>query len=65
MVRAELRRYDPGDAVLESEWYAARIGGELGPEAQRRRSAVYADTPSTTHLDHLGRAFRWRRVTAG
>ena len=37
----------------------ARIGGELGTEARRaaERSAVYAATPSTTHLDHLGRAF--------
>ncbi len=54
-----VRSFDAGDTVLESAWYAARIGGELGPEARRaaERSEVYADTPSTTHLDHLGRAF--------
>ncbi|MGH1346276.1 MAG: SpvB/TcaC N-terminal domain-containing protein [Nannocystales bacterium] len=53
------RSFDPGDTVLESSWHADRIGGGLGPEAQRAAelSAVYADTPDTTHLDHLGRAF--------
>ncbi len=53
------RSFDPGDTVLESTWYAERIGGALGPQAQRAAelSALYANTPSVAHLDHLGRAF--------
>ncbi len=57
-----VRSYDPGDTVLESAWHAARVGGEFGAQAQRaaERSEVYADTPSTAVLDHLGRAFLQR-----
>jgi len=40
-------------------WYAERIGGALGPDAQAAasRAAGHADTPVTAHFDALGRAF--------
>jgi RHS repeat-associated protein len=40
-------------------WHAQRIGGALGPHerAAAERSAAHADTPTTTHLDALGRPF--------
>ncbi|WP_199868646.1 MULTISPECIES: SpvB/TcaC N-terminal domain-containing protein [Streptomyces] len=40
-------------------WHAQRIGGALGPHEQTAaiRAAAHADTPTTTHLDALGRPF--------
>ncbi|MER5710341.1 SpvB/TcaC N-terminal domain-containing protein [Streptomyces sp. NPDC002122] len=40
-------------------WHARRIGGALGPheQAAATRAAAHADTPTTTHLDALGRPF--------
>ena len=40
-------------------WYQQRIGGDLGPDERTAalRSAVHANTPTTQHLDALGRPF--------
>jgi hypothetical protein len=40
-------------------WHAQRIGGALGPHEQTAatRAAAHADTPTTAHLDALGRPF--------
>jgi len=40
-------------------WHTQRIGGALGPDEQRaaERAAAHADTPTTAHLDTLGRPF--------
>lgn len=40
-------------------WHAQRIRGELGGDEQRaaERAAAHADTPTTAHLDALGRPF--------
>jgi len=52
-------------------WHAERIGGALGPDEQTvaQRAAAHADTPTTAHLDALGRPFltvaRNRVVCAG
>jgi RHS repeat-associated protein len=53
-------RYDENDTVLASEWYTARASGAMGPvEAQAASKAkAHAETPETTDLDALGRAFR-------
>ncbi|MGC4065059.1 MAG: toxin TcdB middle/N-terminal domain-containing protein [Polyangiaceae bacterium] len=54
--------WDPNDTVLESRWYSARTGtGTITDTAERRAvqlAAAHANTPSVTHLDSLGRAFR-------
>ncbi|MGC4065031.1 MAG: RHS repeat-associated core domain-containing protein [Polyangiaceae bacterium] len=48
--------------MLESRWYAARTGAGIITEPSERRAAqlaaAHANTPSVTHLDSLGRAFR-------
>jgi RHS repeat-associated protein len=51
---------DENDTVLASEWYTARSGGALGPEESdaAAKAAACAETPATTDLDPLGRAFR-------
>ncbi len=40
-------------------WHEQRSGGQLGPreEEAANRAAAHADTPTTTHLDVLGRSF--------
>ncbi|MFI8962636.1 SpvB/TcaC N-terminal domain-containing protein [Streptomyces sp. NPDC053493] len=40
-------------------WHDRRIGGALGPDEQAAaaRAAAHADTPTTVHLDVLGRPF--------
>jgi hypothetical protein len=51
--------WDENDTVLESAWYAERQA--LPPGDQNRRAADlaanHARTPTTTHLDTLGRVF--------
>ena len=51
--------WDENDTVLESGWYAARIGGQLGVDEQRaaQLTEAHADTPAVVHLDTLGRPF--------
>lgn len=56
--------FDPNDTVLESRWYVERGSPDLTtPEpadpAQRAAwlTAGHANTPTTTHLDPLGRVF--------
>lgn len=51
--------YDANDTVLDSEWYAYRIGGGLGAEEQdaAEKTAHHALTPVTMHLDSLARPF--------
>lgn len=48
----------PAEEYLPT-WYAARADGTLGTFEQRaaRNAAVHANTPSTAHLDALGRTF--------
>ncbi|MEX1368046.1 MAG: SpvB/TcaC N-terminal domain-containing protein [Nannocystaceae bacterium] len=53
------RSFDPNDTVLESAWHADRVGLPVG-DPQRRAALLtegHANTPTTSHLDHLGRAF--------
>jgi RHS repeat-associated protein len=54
-------QYDPNDTVLASRWYADRTTGALAGNVRERdaaiKAAVHHDTPSTSHLDSLGRAF--------
>ena len=40
-------------------WHAQRVAGALGPHAQAAatRAAAHADTPTTAHVDPLGRPF--------
>jgi len=40
-------------------WHSQRIGGALGPEQQTaaRQAAMHAATPTTAHVDPLGRTF--------
>ena len=51
---------DENDTVLDSDWYAARSGGQLGPAEldAATKAAVHSDTPTTTHADTLGRVFQ-------
>lgn len=57
----ETLTWDANDTVLESDWYAARIGYEgddIALQKERRAAkltAVHANTPSRVHLDTLGR----------
>ncbi|MDR6306114.1 RHS repeat-associated protein [Nitrobacter vulgaris] len=46
-------------APLWRTWHEQRIDGELGKEERvaAQRAAAHADTPSTAHLDVLGRPF--------
>lgn len=51
--------WDENDTVLESAWYAQRQALPVG-DLERRAAdlaASHAHTPSTTHLDSLGRVF--------
>jgi len=46
-------------APLWQTWHAQRIGGALGPNEQKaaQKAASHAETPTTAHLDSLGRTF--------
>jgi RHS repeat-associated protein len=48
-----------GPAAAWQTWYAQRIGGALGKDERNAalRAEAHADTPSTVHLDTLGRPF--------
>ena len=55
----EQRDYDPNDTVMGSTWHTDRLALPVG-DPQRRAAVLtegHADTPTVTHLDHLGRAF--------
>jgi RHS repeat-associated protein len=47
------------DADYLPGWYARRLVGALGPQAQATavKTAIYANTPTVAHFDSLGRAF--------
>jgi RHS repeat-associated protein len=49
--------YDQNDTVMDSQWYNDRIGGTPeNPETQAAvKAAKHHNTPSTTHIDTLGR----------
>ena len=51
--------HDENDTVLDSDWYAARINGSLGPDEQAsaQQTAVHYDTPTVVYLDSLARTF--------
>ncbi|PRQ02174.1 RHS Repeat protein [Enhygromyxa salina] len=55
--------WDPNDTVLDSDWYAERIGyggNDDGLLAEKRAAELAADhdgTPAVVHLDVLGRPF--------
>jgi RHS repeat-associated protein len=46
-------------APLWQTWHSQRIGGALGPNEQKaaQKAAAHAETPTTVHLDSLGRTF--------
>ncbi|MEV4140817.1 SpvB/TcaC N-terminal domain-containing protein [Dactylosporangium sp. NPDC049742] len=48
-------------------WYARRVDGGLGAEERDAavKAAAHAATPTVTHLDSLGRAFRTRTEAGG
>ncbi|UWP86804.1 SpvB/TcaC N-terminal domain-containing protein [Dactylosporangium fulvum] len=48
-------------------WYAQRVDGGLGAEERDAavKAAAHAATPTVTHLDSLGRAFRTRTEAGG
>ena len=55
--------WDVNDTVLDSEWFAARDGYQ-GPDVALQKearaatlAAKHANTPTTVHLDTLGRSF--------
>jgi RHS repeat-associated protein len=50
---------EPAGGASSPTWYARRIGGQLGPDAQRaaERAAAHAATPGITHGDPAGRPF--------
>lgn len=51
--------WDEKDTVLDSDWYAARISGQLGHPEQRAAhlTEAHAGTPAGVQLDALGRVF--------
>lgn len=51
--------YFQSQPVSWQTWYDQRIGGALGADEHRAadRAAAHADTPTTAHLDTLGRPF--------
>lgn len=51
--------WDNNDTVLDSGWYAARIGGGLGIEEQQaaQKASAHADTPTVINIDTLARGF--------
>ena len=51
--------YFKAQPVTWQTWHAQRIGGALGADEQNaaQRAAAHADTPTTAHLDALGRPF--------
>lgn len=53
------RTFDQNDTVQASDWYAARVGGAMGPAEQdaAQKAALHHDTPAVAHLDSLGRLF--------
>jgi RHS repeat-associated protein len=59
----EQTSWDVNDTVLDSEWFAAR-GGYQGPDVALQKearaatlAAKHANTPTTVHLDTVGRSF--------
>ncbi len=54
--------YDENDTVRESAWYIERTTGALSAEASQAdaaaKAAEHANTPATSDLDPLGRAFQ-------
>jgi RHS repeat-associated protein len=58
-IAAAVREYFDAQPPTWQTWHAQRIDGQLGA-AERdaaRQAAVHADTPTTVHLDVLGRRF--------
>jgi RHS repeat-associated protein len=55
----EQTTWDPNDTVKDGDWYHDRIDGQLGPQAERaaRQTELHYETPTTIHLDTLGRPF--------
>ncbi|MPZ29474.1 MAG: hypothetical protein GEV13_00495 [Rhodospirillales bacterium] len=51
--------WDQNDTVLESRWFAERQALPAGDPERRAAdlTVAHADTPTTTHLDTLGRVF--------
>lgn len=49
--------FDANDTVLESDWYASRMG--IGADAKEKQAALktakHANTPNVLHFDSLGR----------
>jgi RHS repeat-associated protein len=51
---------DENDSVLDSDWYAARSGGQLGAAeaCAATKAAAHANTPTVANYDTLGRTFQ-------
>src|SRR5205814_708641 len=56
-----VKEFDLNDTVDDSTWYADRITGPLAGDVREHQAAVKAhvhyDTPTTSHMDSLGRPF--------
>lgn len=55
--------WDNNDTVLDSQWYADRINGDMGPEEQdaAEKAAAHANTPTLILTDTLARGFYTRQ----
>lgn len=53
------KTYDENDTVMDSSWYADRIGGALGDAEQEaaQKAAIHYNTPSVSYSDSLGHDF--------
>jgi hypothetical protein len=53
------KTWDDNDTVKDSDWYLDRISGQKGLAEREAavKAAVHYDTPSTVHLDSLGRLY--------
>lgn len=51
--------WDNNDTILQSQWYAARIGGGMGTEerAAAIKAEAHANTPDYSYFDTLARPF--------
>jgi RHS repeat-associated protein len=51
------RTFDPNDAVVGTRWLAEHQAGTVDEQRAATLALQHADTPTTAHLDSLGRTF--------
>jgi len=51
------RTFDPNDAIAGTRWLSEHQAGTADEQRAAALALKHADTPTTTHLDALGRAF--------